>query len=74
MSGKAISFVLPDQRNKIRDIERLTRLNLPVSQLPELPKIESVPGEKPERYIDPRSRNNFRNRTHSRFRYAQKRY
>jgi len=36
MSGKAISFVLPDQRNKIRDIERLTRLNLPVSQLPDL--------------------------------------
>lgn len=75
MSGKAISFVLPDQRNKIRDIERLTRLNLPVSQLPELPKMEKLPAEKLERYVDPRSKNNFRNRRQSsRFRYAEKRY
>lgn len=34
MPGKAISFVLPDQGSKVRDIERLTRLNLPISRLP----------------------------------------
>lgn len=34
MKGKAISFVLPDQGSKIREIERLTRMYLPVSKLP----------------------------------------
>jgi ATP-dependent RNA helicase RhlE len=37
MSGKAISFCLPDQGSKIREIERLTKLYLPISKLPELP-------------------------------------
>ncbi|MFA6135809.1 MAG: DEAD/DEAH box helicase [Candidatus Paceibacterota bacterium] len=37
MSGKAISFVLPEQGAKIREIEKLTRLRLPVSKLPNLP-------------------------------------
>ena len=45
-SGKAISFVLPDQRNKVREIERLIRSTIPISQLPELPYIPYV---KPER-------------------------
>ncbi|TSC97607.1 MAG: ATP-dependent RNA helicase RhlE [Parcubacteria group bacterium Greene0714_21] len=36
--GRAISFVMPEQRHKVRDIERLTRIVLPVSQLPELPR------------------------------------
>ncbi len=35
--GHAISLVTPDQRRELRDIERLVRKNLPVSQLPELP-------------------------------------
>ena len=38
MAGRAISFVMPEQRHKVRDIERLTRIVLPVSQLPELPR------------------------------------
>ena len=37
MAGRAISFALPDQGAKVRDIERLTRLYLPVSKLPDLP-------------------------------------
>ncbi len=40
MSGKAISFVLPDQGSKVREIERLTRLYLPISKLPDLPPVE----------------------------------
>jgi ATP-dependent RNA helicase RhlE len=36
MAGKAISFVLPDQGHKVREIERLTRLYLPISKLPDL--------------------------------------
>lgn len=35
MSGKAISFVLPDQGAKVRGIERLTNLYLPIIKLPE---------------------------------------
>ncbi|MEK7583872.1 MAG: DEAD/DEAH box helicase [Patescibacteria group bacterium] len=34
--GKAITFVAPDQRAKVRDIERLTRKTLAVSQTPQL--------------------------------------
>jgi ATP-dependent RNA helicase RhlE len=37
MSGKAISFAMPDQGSKVREIEMLTRLNLPIAQLPILP-------------------------------------
>ena len=37
MVGKAISFVMPEQRNKVREIERLMRAMLKISQLPELP-------------------------------------
>jgi len=37
MAGKAISFALPDQGSKVREIEKLTRLYLPISKLPDLP-------------------------------------
>ena len=39
MSGKAISFALPDQGSKVREIEKLTRLYLPISKLPDLPPV-----------------------------------
>ena len=34
--GKAITFITPDQRGKVRDIERLTRTTLALSQTPAL--------------------------------------
>ena len=39
MSGKAISFALPDQGKKVREIEKLTRVFLPISKLPDLSQI-----------------------------------
>ncbi len=36
-AGRAISFVVPEQRYKIREIERLTRSSFPITPLPELP-------------------------------------
>ena len=36
--GHAVSFAMPEERYEIRNIERLIRQTLPVSQLPELPK------------------------------------
>jgi ATP-dependent RNA helicase RhlE len=36
MNGKAISFAMPDQGSKVREIEKLTRFYLPISQLPDL--------------------------------------
>jgi len=36
-AGRAISFATPDQRVEVQNIERLMRINLPVSKLPELP-------------------------------------
>ncbi len=45
-TGHAISFAMPSERNEIRDIERLTKKVLPVSQLPQgLPSITLPPGE-----------------------------
>ena len=43
MSGKAISFCLTDQGSKVREIERLTRLYLPISELPILPILPKQP-------------------------------
>jgi len=59
MSGKAISFAMPEQGHLVRDIEMLTRINLPISQLPSnLPQSAQSP---------------VYNRR-SNFRYARKRY
>ena len=33
LTGKAISFVMPEQRNKVREIERLIRSTIPISQM-----------------------------------------
>ncbi|OGZ69265.1 MAG: hypothetical protein A3D44_01075 [Candidatus Staskawiczbacteria bacterium RIFCSPHIGHO2_02_FULL_42_22] len=40
MTGKAISLVTPEQKSKVREIERLIRSTIPISQLPELPHNE----------------------------------
>jgi ATP-dependent RNA helicase RhlE len=34
LAGKAISFALPDQRGKVKDIEKLTKLCLSILKLP----------------------------------------
>lgn len=65
--GHAISFVSPDQRGELRDIERLVRKSLPVSKLPELPPrrvTKFVPRGNDGRTPfggRPSSRNSFRN-------------
>jgi ATP-dependent RNA helicase RhlE len=38
-NGRAISFVTPDQRGNIRQIERLIKKSIPVLSLPALPKV-----------------------------------
>ncbi len=38
-AGRAISFATPDQRNAVRDIERLLKTFIKVSKLPELPAL-----------------------------------
>ena len=44
LSGKAISFAMPDQGPKVREIERLTRIYLPISGLPDISKHLGSPG------------------------------
>ncbi len=41
LAGRAIAFATPDQRNDVRDIERLMRATLPQSKLPELPPMRT---------------------------------
>lgn len=48
--GHAISFITPEQRSELRNIERLIRKNLPISRLPELPP-ERLPLEQASRRI-----------------------
>ena len=48
-TGHAISFAMPDQRRDVRDIERLIRGTLPLSQLPKLPPARVMPQEEPRR-------------------------
>jgi len=72
MSGKAISFCLPDQGSKVREIERLTRLYLPIGKLPDL----SAHMQKPFNTIDNFDRGNkpfHRNRPAGRFNYGKRR-
>ena len=40
--GHAIAFATPDQRGNVRGIERLMRIALPLSKLPELPNVPQV--------------------------------
>jgi ATP-dependent RNA helicase RhlE len=69
MNGKAISFVLPDQGSKVREIEKLTRLYLPISKLPELPN------QQPGSYntFIRSNRPSHRNRPTGRFNYGKRR-
>ncbi|HEU0051009.1 MAG TPA: DEAD/DEAH box helicase [Patescibacteria group bacterium] len=46
-SGRAISFATPDQQRDVRDIERIIRMNLPVTKLPELPPHKIIPKTQP---------------------------
>lgn len=50
LSGKAISFGMPDQGAKVREIEKLTRLYLPVSKLPDLAVDLSQPAGIPDNF------------------------
>ena len=50
MSGKAISFAMPDQGSMIREIERLTKLYLPISTLPDLSAHLSKVASTPDSY------------------------
>lgn len=43
MAGRAVSFVAPDQNYKVKEIERLTRFALPITQLSDLPGGSYVP-------------------------------
>jgi len=69
MNGKAISFVLPDQGSKVREIEKLTRLYLPISKLPELPNQQSGTYNNFSR----NNRPSYRSRPSGRFNHGKKR-
>jgi ATP-dependent RNA helicase RhlE len=59
--GRAISFISPDQRGKVRSIERLVRQQLRVLPLPQLPAHREMPHE-PRSQGGRHSHGNHRNR------------
>jgi len=67
LSGKAISFAMPDQGSMIREIERLTKLYLPISKLPDLSAHMSQPTN------TPRTQNNY-SQNRNKPRYGRRRY
>ena len=73
MSGKAISFVLPDQGSKVREIERLVQIYLPISKLPELPQEAPRKPYTPEPARTPQFRRNSNSRPNSSYnRYSRR--
>ena len=68
-SGHAVTFAMPDELREIRAIERLIRMNLPLSKLPELSLIGPIPTAEGERdfgsaqYQPGRHRSNFSRRS-----------
>ncbi|MDP4007520.1 MAG: C-terminal helicase domain-containing protein, partial [bacterium] len=46
-AGYAVTFATPQEQREVRAIERLIRKNLPITQLPELPKTVFVPDSRP---------------------------
>ncbi len=76
-AGHAITFAMPNEQGAIRAIERLIRKPLPISKLPELPKVavsqfsQSGPQRpyhaRPQRRYEPRRQFNDRRGGHDRF-------
>ena len=60
MPGKAISLVTPEQRSKVREIERLIRSTIPILQLPELPQ-NSFVATTPQQKVVYQRNQTFRN-------------
>lgn len=52
LTGRAISFATPEQKNEVRDIERIVRLALPISKLPELPPERAPQFTQPRQFSD----------------------
>ena len=74
-AGRAISFVVPEQRYKIREIERLNRSSFPITPLPDLPPArlfepESQSRRPGARVIDEDRRPAFSRRTQTHARRA----
>ena len=53
--GRAISFATPDQKNDVRDIERLMRTVIAVSKLPEITEEKFTEYKVPPRHFRPRT-------------------
>lgn len=73
MTGKAISFAQPDQGSKVREIERLTKVYLPISKLPELSAMPQMQNDfsrhAPKSNYNPRGNNKPRGK----FNYGKRR-
>jgi ATP-dependent RNA helicase RhlE len=56
-SGKAISFAMPDQKGDIKAIERLVRVKLPITPLPEMKEHIAMPrDDRRSRWSGPQTR------------------
>ncbi|MCX6720657.1 MAG: DEAD/DEAH box helicase [Candidatus Staskawiczbacteria bacterium] len=74
MSGKAISFAMPEQGQMIREIERLTRVYLPISKLPDLTSFTSKQVGASETYKDNYPPRRGNRPSSNRFGHAKRRY
>ncbi len=56
MTGRAITFASPEQKREVQDIQRLTRVWIPISKLPDLPQERPAPAYIPrEDFSGPQS-------------------
>lgn len=70
--GRAISFATPEQRNDIRDIERLIKFVLPKKPLPELPPQRARKPQKYEPFHPRGGQQPFKKRSFGKFQNKQR--
>ena len=73
MSGKAISFAMPDQGSMVREIEMLTRINLPISTMPDITSFLNQSVSTPNDFGRDNHSQHRNRRAPSRFGYARRR-
>ena len=54
MTGRAITFASPEQKREVQDIQRLTRVWIPISKMPELPAARAPRPEPAVSFHQPR--------------------
>src|SRR3989338_9062086 len=74
LTGRAISFAERSQRSKVREIERLIRSTIPISQLPDMPQEQFVPTPQQQYTYQQNNRSSKKDTNNRQNNYPQRHY